>query len=164
MAEYIDLIQKEKQEALRDYSEDAFRLQLDQKIVKDSKPSRSYVQWFQRPAVVGSSILLIVFLVWLSSQVIFPPSPGSEDMGIKQTLIHLFSQNRTILSQIPASVEKRYEKSAIDEFEWSVKRIIYAVQRENAPDEDIVSSLSQVLLNTAGLIKPEKDKPGELNI
>jgi hypothetical protein len=163
MVEYTELIQKEKQEALKEYKEDVFRSQLDQEIAKDSRPSRSFVLWFQRPAVAGSSVLLIAFLIWLSTQFFLPSSMGSK-MLIKESLIRLFSQNRTILNQIPAPVEKGYEKSLIDEFEWSVKRVIYAVQRENAPDEDITRNFSRVLQNTSGLIKPEKDKPGEWNI
>ena len=85
-------------------------------------------------------------------------------MRIKETFVRLFSQNRTIFSQIPLQVEKGSGISAIDEFEWSVKRVIFAIQRENAPDEDIARSISQVLRKTATLIGPEKDKPGELNI
>ena len=164
MIKYTELIQKEKQEALRDYREETFRSQLDQKIAKDSQPRRSYVHWFKKPAVAGSSVMLIALLVWLSTQLFLPSSLGSEEMSIKQTLIHLFSQNRTILNQVPPPVEKVSGLSAIDEFEWSVKRVIYAIQRENVPDEDIARSISQVLRKTATLIGPEKDKPGELNI
>ncbi len=164
MSEYIDLIQKEKEEALRDYQEDAFRLRLNKKIAEDSKPSRSYVQWFRKPVFVGSTVLLILFIGWLFTKFFLPSSLESEEMRIKNTFVQLFSQYGTILNQIPLQVEVDTEKSAISEFEWSLKRVIFAIQRENAPDEDIVQNLSKVLQNSAFLIKAEKGKSGELNI
>ncbi len=164
MSEYIDLIQKEKEEALRDYQEDAFRLRLNKKIAEDSKPSRSYVQWFRKPVFAGSTVLFVIFLGWLSTKYFLPSSFGSEEMRIKNTFVQLFSQYGTILNQIPLQVEVDAEKSAISEFEWSLKRVIFAIQRENAPDEDIVQNLSKVLQNSAFLIKAEKGKSGELNI
>jgi hypothetical protein len=164
MAEYIDLIHKEKQEALQDYNEETFRSRLDQKIGKDTQPSRSYSLWFQKPAVAGASVLLLIFLCWLSTQFFLPSSLGLEETLIKNTFIHLFSQNRTILNRIPPPVDEEYEISAIDEFEWSIKRVFFVIQRENAPDEDIAQSLSRVLKNTTSLFKPGINKSGELNI
>ena len=164
MSEYIDLIQKEKEEALRDYQEDAFRLRLNKKIAEDSKPSRSYVQWFRKPVFAGSTVLFVIFLGWLSTKYFLPSSFGSEEMRIKNTFVQLFSQYGTILNQSPLQVEVDAEKSAISEFEWSLKRVIFAIQRENAPDEDIVQNLSKVLQNSAALFKAEKGKSGELNI
>ncbi len=164
MAEYVDLIQKEKQEALRDYNEDAFRSRLDQIIAKDTQPSRSYALWFQKPAVAGTSVLLLVFLCWLSTQFFLPSSLGLEEALIRSTFIRLFSQNKTILNRIPPEVDEKYEISPIEEFEWSIKRVFFAIQRENAPDEDIARSLSQVLQNTTSLFKSGIDKSGELNI
>ncbi len=85
-------------------------------------------------------------------------------MHIKNTFVQLFSQHGTILNQNPLQVELEAEKSAIYEFEWSIKRVIFAIQRENAPDEDIVQNLGKVLQNSAFLVKAEKGKSGELNI
>ena len=164
MSEYIDLIQKEKEEALRDYQEETFRLCLNKKIAEDSKPSRLYVQWFRKPVFAGSTVLFIIFLGWLSTKIFLPSSFGSEEMHIKNTFVQLFSQHGTILNQSPLQVELDAEKSAIYEFEWSLKRVIFAIQRENAPDEDIARNLSKVLQNSAFLIKAEKGKSGELNI
>ena len=163
MSEYIDLIQKEKEEALRDYRGDSFRLCLNKKIAEDSKPSRSYVQWFWKPAIAGSTILFIIFLGWLSTHFL-PSSFGSKEMHIKNTFVQLFSQHGNILNQSPFKVELGAEKSAISEFEWSLKRVIFAIQRENAQDEDIVQNLSKVLQNAAVLLKAENSKSGELNI
>lgn len=164
MSEYIHLIQKEKEEALRNYNEDTFRLRLNKKIAEDSKPSRSYVQWFRKPAIAGSTVLLILFLGWLSTHFFLPSSQVSDEMNIKNTFVQLFSQHGTILNQIPLQVDAGSEKSVIYEFEWSLKRVIFAIQRENAPDEDIAQNLNQVLQNAAVLLKAENSKSGELNI
>lgn len=164
MSEYIDLIQKEKEEALRDYREDSFRLRLNKKIAEDSKRSRSYVQWFRKPVFAGSTILFIIFLGWLSTHFFLPSSKVPESVRIKNTFVQLFSQHETILNQSPLQVELDAEKFAISEFEWSLKRVIFAIQRENVQDEDIVQNLSKVLQNAAVLLKAENSKSGELNI
>jgi len=164
MSEYIHLIQKEKEDALRDYREDVFRLRLNQKITEGNQPSRSYTSWFRKPAIAGIAILFILFFGWLSTQIFLPSSLGSEEMRIKNTFVQLFSQHRTILNQSLQPIELESNKSAIYEFEWSVKRVIFAIQREQAPDEDIAQSLRKVLQNTAVLIRAEKGKSGELNI
>jgi len=164
MSEYIDLIQKEKEEALRHYREDVFRLRLNKKIAEDSKPSRSYVQWFRKPAIAGSTVLLILFFVWLSTHFFLTSSKAPESVRIKNTFVQLFSQHANILNQSPLQVEPGAEKSAISEFEWSLKRVIFAIQRENAQDEDIVQNLSKVLQNSAVLLNAENSKSGELNI
>ena len=164
MSEYIDLIQKEKEEALREYREDSFRLLLNKKIAEENQPSRSYASWFRKPAIAGSTVLLILFIGWLSTKYFLPSSFGSEEMRIKNTFVQLFSQHGNILNQSPLQVEVDAEKSAISEFEWSLKRVIFAIQRENALGEDIVQNLSKVLQNSAALIKAEKGKSGELNI
>jgi hypothetical protein len=164
MSEYIDLIKKEKEAALRGYSEDAFRLRLDQKIAEDTKPSRSYVPWFQKPAIAGSAILFILFFGWLSTQIFLPSSQDSDVMLLKNTFIQALNQHGNILNQSPLTLEMGVEKSAIIEFEWSLKRVIFAIQRENMQDEDITRNLSQVLQNAAVLIKAGKGKSGEMNI
>ncbi len=164
MSEYIDLIQKEKEDALRNYQEDAFRLLLNKKTAEDSKPSRSYVQWFRKPVFAGSIVLLILFLGWLSTHFFLPSSQVPESRHIKNTLVQLFSQHRNILNQSPLQVDPGDEKSVNSEFEWSLKRVILAIQRENTQDEDIVQNLSKVLQNAAVLLKAENSKSGELNI
>lgn len=164
MSEYIDLIQKEKQEALREYKEDVFRLRLNQKIAETTKPSRPYVSWFQKPAIAGSAVLLILFLGWLSTQIFLPSFQESEFIHLQNTFVQLFNQHETILNQSPLPREVGSEKTAIQEFEWSLKRVIFAIQREKTPDEDISQSLNKVLQNAAVLLKAENNKPGELNI
>ena len=164
MSEYNDLIKKEKEEAIRIYNEDAFRLRLDQKITEGTKPSRSYVHWFRKPYLAGISVLFVLFLGWLSTQIFLPSQQESEAKHLKNSFVQLFSQHDNILNQSILPVEPGSEKSAIHEFEWSLKRVILSVQRENAQDEDLVQNLSQVLQNAAVLIKAEKSKSGELNI
>jgi hypothetical protein len=164
MSEYIDLIQKEKQEALREYNEDAFRLRLNQKIAEKTKPSHSYVRWFQKPAMAGSAVLMILFFGWLSTQIFLPTPQESEAINLKNTFVQLFSQHAAFLTQSPIPTEVGLEKTAIQEFEWSLKRVIFAIQRENLPDEDISQNVSKVLQNTAVLLKAENNKSGEWNI
>jgi hypothetical protein len=161
MFEYRELIQKEKQEALREYNEDAFRLRLNQQIDEETKPSRSYVRWFQKPAFAGSAVLLILVFGWLSTQIFRPSSRESEVMHLKNTFVQLFSQHETILNQDPLPIEEASKITAIQEFEWSLKRVILAIQRENFPDEDMSQSLNKVLQNAAVLLKAENHKSGE---
>lgn len=161
MTEYIELIQKEKDEALMEFNEDTFRRSLDQKIAGKKQTSRSALSWFQRPAIAGSTVLLILFFGWLSSKIFLPSSPGSDVTGLKNTFAQLFSHQETILSQIPLPIDTGFEKSAIYEFEWSVKRVLYAIQRENAPDVDFSESLNRVLQSTAAIIKTGRKKNGE---
>ncbi len=164
MSEYIDLIQKEKQEALLDYNEKAFRLELNRKISKVSKPSRSYVQWFRSPALAGSTVLLVLFFGWLSTKIFLPSSRESDAMLLENTFVQLFTQHGTILDKIHQPLEQYSSESAITEFEWTVKRVIYAIQRENAQDVDISESLSRVLQSAATLINTEINKNDERNI
>jgi hypothetical protein len=42
--------------------------------------------------------------------------------------------------------------------------VIFAIQRENTPNEDIAQNLSRVLQNAAVLFKAEKSNSGEMNI
>jgi hypothetical protein len=164
MSEYIDIIKKEKEEALRDYREDAFRLRLDRRITEDSKPSRSYEQWFRKPAIAGCTVLLILFFGWLSTQVFLPSSQESDVMLLKNTFVQAFSQHDNILNRIALPVEMEADRSPMYEFEWSLKRVIFSIQREYVQDEDIAQNLSRVLQNAAVFIKADKDKTGELNI
>jgi hypothetical protein len=164
MSEYIDLIQMEKEEALQDYHEDTFRMQLDREIAKKTTSTRSYVHWFQKPAIAGSSVLFLILLAWLSKQFMLPSFQASEEMHLKNTLVQMFSQHENILNRNPLPIDSKPEKSANLEFEWSVKRVILAIQREKAQDEDITQHLSRVLQESALLKKVEGEKSGEFNI
>jgi hypothetical protein len=164
MSEYSQLIQKEKEEALQVYREDDLRLQLDRKNAEETKSSRSYVRWFQRPAFAGISVLFIILLAWFSRQFILPPSPVSNEIDIKNTFVQLLSQHKTILDQSPSQRDMDSYESGIHEFQWSIKRVIFAIQRENAQDDDIAQNLSIVLHKSAFLLGVEKDRSGELNI
>jgi hypothetical protein len=122
------------------------------------------VDWFRKPAIAGSTVLLILFLGWISSKFFLSSPLGSEEMHLKNTFVRLFSQHASLLNQIPPQVEAGSEKLAINEFQWSLKRVIFAIQRESALDKDIAQDLSQVLQNTAVLIGAQKSKSGELNM
>jgi hypothetical protein len=82
-------------------------------------------------------------------------------MHLKNTFVQLFSQHETILNQDPLPIEEASKITAIQEFEWSLKRVILAIQRENFPDEDMSQSLNKVLQNAAVLLKAENHKSGE---
>jgi hypothetical protein len=156
MYEYMDLIRKEKEEALRDYREDAFRLRLDRKIAEEYQPSRSYASWFRKPAIAGSTVLLILFFGWLSTQIFLPSSRESDALILKNTFVQLFNQHASILDQSLQPIERGSDISAIDEFQWSLKRVIYAILKENAPDVDISESISRVLQSEVTFINPDK--------
>ena len=119
MSEYIDLIQMEKDEALRDYREDDFRMRLDRKIAGKKTATRSYVDWFRKPAIAGSSVLFLLSLAWLSRQFILPVPQVSEEMHLRSTLVQMFSQHENILNSNPLQTLSEPERSAIHEFEWS---------------------------------------------
>ena len=164
MSEYTELIRKEKDEALLEFSEDTFQRSFDRKIAGKKQSSHSALSWFRRPAFAGSTVLVILFFGWLSSKIFLPSSPGSDVTDLKNTFAQLFSRHATILNQTPLPIDRGFEKPEIYEFEWAVKRVLYAIQRENAPDVDISESLNRVLQSTAALIKTGIKKNGEQNI
>jgi hypothetical protein len=122
------------------------------------------LHWFQKPAIAGSSVLFLILLAWFSKQFLLPSSQISEEMYLKSTLVQMFSQHENILNRNPLPTVSEPERSAILEFEWSVKRVILAIQREKAQDEDITQHLSKVLQESALFKKVEKEKSGEFNI
>lgn len=160
MSEYIDLIKKEKKEALSNYDEKSFRLELKRKVSEESTPSLSYVRWFQKPAITIGTLLLILFLGWQSTKVFRPLSQESDEAILKNTLVQLFTQHGTLLDQRQQLVEQGADKPAAVEFEWTIKRVLYAIQREKDQGSDISESLSSVLQEAAVLIKAEKDING----
>ena len=164
MTEYVELIRKEKDEALLEFSEDTFRQSLDSKIAEKKRPRRSYVSFFRRPAVAGTAVFFMIFLVWLTSRLFLLAPLGSEEKQIQNTFVQLFSQHGTILDRMLQPIEQESNRTAMYEFQWTVKRIIYAIQKENAREQDISESLNRVLQNAAVLIKAGKGKPGEWNI
>ena len=160
MFEFIDLIKKEKQVALLNYDENTFNLELRRKISSESRPLLSKIRWFQRPAIAVSVLLLILFLGWLSTKIFHPVSQESDEVLLKNTFIQLFLQHGTLLDQRQPLVGHSADISADEEFEWMIKRVLFAIQREKAQVNDISESMSQVLQNAAVLIKAEKDING----
>jgi len=160
MSEFIDLIKKEKQEALSNYDEKEFSLELKRKISGESDPSLSMVRWFHRPVIAVSTLLLILLLGWLSKEIFLTSNQESDDILLKNTFTKMFIQHGTILDQRQRLVEQGADKSADAEFEWMIKRVLYAIQREKAQGSDISESLSCVLQNSTVFIKAEKDING----
>ena len=164
MSEYRDLIQKEKEMALLEYQEHAFRSQLERAIVEEPEPTLSIAHWFRKPAIAGTSVLLLIFLAWISRQFIVSPSPELGEIHLKNTLVQMLSRHDNLLSRVPHVPQKRSEESAIQEFQWSLKRVLFAIQTENAQDDDIVRSLSKVMQKSAFFNRSEKVDSGKLNI
>ena len=164
MSEYIDLIKKEKQEALQDFNEHVLRSGLDRRITEETKPSRLNVNWFRRPAIAGSSVLLIIFLGWLIAQFFQPSSQLTEASRIKNTFVQLFTQQETMLSQSFQPVDIGSNGSENDEFEWTVKRVIYAIQREKSVGVDISENLKRVLQSAAALLVTKNENDEKQNI
>lgn len=160
----MHIIQKEKEDALQDYREEILRSHLDRKFSQEGRSSRSFIQWFRKPAVAGSSVLLVILLAWLSKQLILPTYQYLDEMYLKNMFVQVFSKNETILNHRPAADETDSEKSAIYEFEWSLKRVILAIQRENSQDEDITQDLSMVLHKASILSRSDKYNSKEFKI
>jgi len=160
MSEYTDLIKKEKQKALLNYDEKVILLGLRRKISEESRPSLAEVRWFQKPAIAVGALFLILVFGWLSKEIFLPSTPESDEALLKDTFVQLFIRHGTLLDQRQRLVEQRADKPAAVEFEWTIKRILYAIQREKAQDSDISESLSRVLQNAPILIKAEKDING----
>ena len=116
----------------------------------------SYVSWFRKPAVAGSTVLLILFFGWLSTQIFLPSAASSDAMLLQNTFVQLFTQHGTMLDQSFLQVEPEPEKSTIAEFQWSVKRVIFAIKRENASNTEVSDSLRSVLQNAATFINIQK--------
>jgi hypothetical protein len=93
-----------------------------------------------------------------------PVPQVSEEMHLRSTLVQVFSQHENILNRNPLQTNSGPERSAIHEFEWSVKRVILAIQREKAQGEDIAQHLSKVLQGSALFKKVEREKEEEFNI
>jgi hypothetical protein len=164
MSDYIDLIQKEKEAALAKYDEEAFRSQLERNIADRAKPVNSYIQWFRKPAVAGSSVFLMVLLVWLSTRFFPPPSQKPDYFPMRIALAQMLNRHENILNQNPFPAGPYPEKSLDYEFQWSLKRVILAIQRENASEENIVQNLRKVIQNSAIFENAGKQESGELNI
>jgi hypothetical protein len=164
MSDFKTLIKKEKERALLEYDEDAFRLGLKQKISEETKSVRSYVRWFQKPAIAGCTVLLLLLFGWISTKTFLPVSQESEIMLLKSTFVRLFSQHNTILDHKSLPAKQKSEQSAIHDFEWSLKRVILAIQREKAGDKDNTQNFSLVLQNAAVLFNTDTSSSGELNM
>jgi hypothetical protein len=164
MPEYRDLIQEEKQQALRNFNENAFRLGLNRKIKDKVKSRPYYLQWFRTPAVAGSTVLLVFLFVWLSTKIFLPITQESDEILLKNTFVQLFTQHGTLFDQRQQLFEQAPGESAAVEFQWTIKRVLLAIQREKAQGVDISESLRRVLQNAALLIKEEKSINGGRNI
>ncbi len=161
--EFNNLIQKEKEGALQSYREEDFRSRLSRRIDEESKTLTPSVFWFRKPVIAAGIVLLLVVIVWIAAQ-IFPPSPYERDArAIEKTLARVFEAHELLIGQSISQIEPQRVPDNVYEFEWSLKRVIYSIQREDIPDSDIPRIFSQALLNAIQIEETEDNGPSGLN-
>jgi len=163
MFEFDNLIQKEKEGALQSYREEDFRSRLSRRIDEESKTLTSPIFWFRKPVMAAGIILLLVVMGWIAAQ-IFITSPYERDArAIEKTLARVFDAHELLIGQSIPQVEPQRGPDNIYEFEWSLKRVIYSIQREDIPDSDIPRIFSQAIINATRIRETEDNGPSGLN-
>jgi hypothetical protein len=158
MLTYGDLIQKEKQEALQTFQEESLRSRLRQRLEEDAKKQHLLFSWFRKPAVAGISVLLLFFLGWLSTHFPLPPAHETEAIAIENTFTRAFTHHGNLITQSAQPTAPEPGDFNIPEFEWSVKRVIFSIQRENTNEKDMAKNLNLVLQYAAVLLLAENNK------
>lgn len=161
--EFTELIQKEKEEALLRFPKEDFRARLNRRIQEESIAPSPSVFWFRKPVIVAGTVLILVFLGWISTQ-LFAPSPyEKEARAIEKNLAQVFDVHELLVAQRIPQVEPQPGPDNLHEFEWSLKRVVYSAQRENIADSDVPGILSQVLQNVTLVKESEEKGPEGLN-
>jgi len=158
MLTYGDLIKKEKQEALQTFQEESLRSRLRQRLEEDTKKQHLLFSWFRKPAVAGISVLLLFFLGWLSTHFPLPPAHEIDAKTIENTFTRALTHHGNLITQSTQPTEPDPGEPYIYEFEWSVKRMIFSIQRENTKEKDMAKNLNLVLQNAAVLLLAENNK------
>jgi len=162
--EFTDLIQKEKEEALQRFRKQEFGSRLKQRIKEkeSTRPSPS-VFWFRKPVIAAGIVLLLIVLGWVVSTQVFAPTPYERDArAIEKTLVQAFETHDLVIAQTSPPIEPQPGPDNLQEFGWSLKRVIYSAKRENIPDSDIPQIFSQVLLQAALFRETEDNESEEL--
>lgn len=157
--EFTDLIRKEKDEALQSFHKEAFRARLKQRIKEESKTPSPFTFWFRRPVIAVCTVLVLIVVGWIAFQTFVPTPSERNARAIEKTLFRAFESQELLIDQSVPQVESIQVESDIHEFEWSLKRIIYSVQREDITDNDIPRILSHVLQNAPQVREVEDEKP-----
>jgi hypothetical protein len=163
MFEFNNLIEKEKEGALQSFREEDFRSRLSRRIDEELKTLIPSVFWFRKPIIVAGIVLLLVVMVWIAAQ-IFTPSPYERDArAIEKTLARVFEAHELLIGRSIPQIEPQRGPDNVYEFEWSLKRVIYSIQREDIPDSDIPRIFSQAILNATRVRETEDNGPSGLN-
>ncbi len=161
--EFTDLIQKEKEEALRRFRKQDFGSRLKQRIKEEdaTTPSPS-VFWLRKPVIATGGVLLLIVLGWIVATQLFTLTPYERNArAIENTLAQAFETHELVIARSVPQTESQPGSDNLHEFEWSLKRVIYSAQREDIPDSDIPQIFSQVLLNTELFREIEDQEPEE---
>ena len=159
--EFTDLIQKEKEEALQRFRKEEFGSRLKQRIKEEeSKTLSPTVFWFRKPVIAAGIVLLLVAMGWIAIQILKPTPYERDARAIEKTLAQAFETHELVIAQSVTQIEPQPGPDNLQEFGWSLKRVIYSAQREDIPDSDIPQIFSQVLLKAAQFRETE-DKGSE---
>lgn len=154
---YKELIQKEKENALQSFRQEDLRSHLMQRLEKEQRKPFSAIFWLRKSVIVAGSILLLIVLGWIITQIFLPTSYEREARAIRNDLVQAFRLHGFI-EEAGIPIEPQPGSENLYELEWSIKRVIYAAQRESISDEDIPQLLRQALQDIFPI--QEKDKKG----
>ena len=159
--EFTDLIRKEKEEALQRFRKEEFGSRLKQRIKEEeSKTLSPTVFWFRKPVIALGIILLLVAIGWIAIQILTPTPYERDARAVEKALAQAFETHELVIARSIPQVEPQRGPDNLHEFEWSLKRVIYSIQREDIPDSDIPQIFSQVLLK-AELFREIEDEGSE---
>ena len=157
--EFMDLIRKEKEEALQSFHKEAFRARLERRIEEESKTPSPFGFRFRRLVIAVSIVLILVVMGWIALQVFIPTRYERNARAIEKTLTRAFESQELLIARSVPQAEPKQEESDIHEFEWSLKRVVYSAQREDITDNDVPRILSHVLQNAPQVREVEDEKP-----
>ena len=162
--EFTDLIQKEKEDALQSFRKEEFDSRLKQRIKEEeSKTASPSFFLFRKPVIATGIMLFLIVLGWVVATQVFAPTPYERDArAVEKALAQAFETHDLIIAQSVPEIEAQPGLDNLHEFEWSLKRVVYSIQRENIPDSDIPQIFSQVLLKTAQFMDTEDKEFEEL--
>jgi len=160
---FKELIQKEKKNALQSFRKEDLRSSLKQRIEEEQRKTFSPVVWLRKPVIVAGSVLLLIVLGWILTRAFLPTSYEREARAIRNDLVRAFRLHGFI-EEAKAPIEPQPGSENFYELEWSIKRVIYAVQRESITDEDIPQLLRQALQNVSLIQEEDKKGPGKMKI
>lgn len=155
--EFTDLIRKEKEEALQSFQKEAFRARLKRRIEEESKAPIPFVFRFRRPVIATGTVLILIVMGWIAFQVFMLTPEERDARAIEKTLVRAFESQEFLIARSVPQAEPAQSESNIHEFEWSLKRVVYSVRREDTADSDVPRILSHVLQNAVQFREAEEE-------